>query len=307
MRVRPKEKAEVLGLRKVMGILGLTFLLAVSSLASPGGDRQPRFWNIYVSGFGGGFTGALFPQNFLVDSNNIAWLYVDESEADDINAGWSKANSRSFVGATIGFSYDLGKRLFAERPIGWNPGLLVYLEGTYVPNLRFPDGLEREAQHYWDPALGRYVDQIVERPQTDRKAQTFGFAMGIVLIPYKKIPIGLDCKFGLWSYRQEYISGTCQAYGQDLNVSYLEDETGRGLGSYEGGGRWISSHWASAITIGLRFYPLRWICIDLTWADLFYCQNEATGLYYTDTGGDVYLPEPYDLGNIISAGLTFYF
>ncbi|MBM3298102.1 MAG: hypothetical protein FJY83_10960 [Candidatus Aminicenantes bacterium] len=305
---RSRRSAATRMLARVMGILGLALLASLSAWANPGEENQPRPWNIYLSGFGGRFTGALFPQNFTVDSNRTAWLYVDAAESDDVNAGWSKAASQSFFGATLGFSYDLAK-LFEGSPSAWGKNLriLVYLEGTYVPTLRFPDGLEREAQHYWDAGLGRYVNQVVERSQTDRKAQTFGFALGLVFIPFKKIPIGLDCKFGLWKFRQEYISGTCSAYGRDLDVRYLEDTTGRGLGSYEGDGRWVSRHWATAITIGLRFYPLRWICLDLTMADLMYFQNEATGLYYVDTGASAYSPEPYDLGSMLTAGLTVYF
>jgi hypothetical protein len=142
-----------------------------------------------------------------------------------------QVNSNYVPIPTLGFIYRLGD--LSENATGWERFIraAIYAEVTYVPPLRFPDGIETETRNYYDETQRQFVNQIVQHPQTGRKAGVWGFDLGVNLVPYSMIPVGLDFKFGLWFSRIEYVSGTCLSYDGRADISFLTDTTwGRAMG-----------------------------------------------------------------------------
>lgn len=284
--------------------IGIALGMAANLPAAQNEAKSERRWKIYLSAAGGKFAQAAFPQNFVYYQDGHLWQSVEASEDDpELMAGWTQANSNNMLIPTLGFMYRFLGPSENENATGWERFIQASFmaEATYVPAHRFPDGIEKESQT-------KSVIQIFQHPQTDRKAGAWGISLGLNLVPYSKIPIGLDIKFGLWFSQLEYFSGTCLFYDGAADMSFLTDtKGGRAMGAYKGQGRWESNHTAFAFGYGLKFRPWRWASLDLGWTDLMYFRSEPSNFIYVGSGDTAYDIKVYGLGSIWSLGLTVYF
>jgi hypothetical protein len=277
-----------------LGICVVLCLVGAPLLAEASHQSSARRWHFQLSVFGGFESGASFIHHFRLYSDREMTLWYND---DHVSDAWTKADARFVPGASLGVQYEL------SRVIG------LYAKFSYFLPVKFADGIEETVQTF-DIADTATYGQVANYAQTSRKAQAFGLSLGTVLTPLARVPVGLDIELGLWRYSQEFLSGSCQKYDQDAVFTSIENRNvldGRDVGEYLGQGKWREKHLCLLAGLGLKYYPLRWVALDLGWRTLGYFKAQSTGLVFADSGRGVTHPKWYTAASLLSAGLTFSF
>jgi hypothetical protein len=163
---------------------------------------------------------------------------------------------------------------------------------------------ESARRRYFDAGAGHFVDETLMFVQTGRKARFMGLNFGCVLIPFRRIPVGVDLFGGLWICHREFVSGTVAYYDGRESIQLVEDLLG---GDYEGGGKFVKNKIGFVLGAGLKIYPLRFVSIDAKYTlNLVNSREESTNLYYVESG-DTVMRGIAGFGHVASIGLTFYF
>lgn len=272
----------------VLGCIGMPLLAG-----SP--DQAPvRRWHFQVSAFGGFQLGAQFIHHFRLYSDREMTLWYND---DKVSEAWDTADAAFVPGASLGVEYGMSRIVS------------LYAKFSYLPTVRFEDGIEETIQTFDITDTATY-GKIAEYAQTSRKAQAFGFSVGSVITPFSRIPVGFDLELGLWGYSQEFQSETCLKYDNDAVFTSIENRNeldGRDVGDYLGRGKWSEKHLCVLLGLGVKYFPFRWASVDINWRTLGYIKGESTNYVYEDSGDPVTDPTWYTATSILSAGLTFYF
>ena len=272
----------------VFGCIGLP--LVADSMDQPAG----RKWHFQISAFGGFESGARFIHHFRLYSDREMALWYNN---DNVSEAWDTADAAFVPGAALGIGYDLSRVVS------------VYARFSYVLTAKFHDGVEETLQTL-DISDTETYGKFVTYPQTSRKAQAFGGSVGAVLSPFLRIPVGLDIELGLWGYNQEFLSATCQKYDQEAAITMLETRNvidGRDVGEYQGRGKWKESHLCLMVGLGLKYYPIQCVSVDLNWRTLGYLKDDSSDIVFQDNGQGGRRSKWYTVASLWTAGVSFYF
>ena len=272
----------------VVLLIGIPFSAALSA------EEESKPWRIYASGFGGRISGVKFYNSYWLTSGDLMQGY----ENDNNTLSHEKV-SGNFSGFSLGYAYD-----FMAESIG-DMGLELYGELSVGLKSSIPNGRELEYQYLaYDPVTQTMPLQITQRAQTARKVGLYGLTGGLIYIPYRKFPVGLDFGLGLWLFSQKYVSETCRANEGIANLNHVDDA---GEGSYSGQGNWNINHVAFMIKLGLNYRFLDHFIVDLSYRPFWLVSGKSTGSRYVGSEDAIYAPLFINLGGLLSACISIYF
>ena len=277
-------------MKKLIAIAVAGLMIPALALAQEG-----KKWRIHLSVFAASVSRTEFANSFATDGNQ---LYPYESE--DGSQGFVRNGSKAGLGFSLGFSYDVTSLVQS------GPGdidIRAYVEFTLAPSFSYADAPEWEHYFAWDDSTASFVESVYERVQTGRKASFYGLTLGVMMLPFKRIPISFEFNGGLWNWRLESVSPTALAYGPSLDTSAVEDYV---ESAYKGNGKWEKDFWGFIFGSGLRFYFLKHFSLDLLAKfPLIISRHAWTG--FTNIMGDPIKSKVYGTGTIWGVGLSVYY
>jgi opacity protein-like surface antigen len=285
--IRPNRRPRIVPVALAVLALGLGALPLAAQ--TPKSNKGLRF---YLSGQGTFVSHSEFPNAFM---SGLSYGLVVAGSND---SGLVFRKSDPGYGFSIGIMFSFSEAGQARQANG------MYFELTYHPGIQYPDMAESSYRRYYDAVARQFVDETLMFVQTDGKARFMGLNIGGVLIPFRRIPVGVDLFCGLWSCHQEFVSGTVAYYDGRESIQMVKDLLG---GDYEGRGKFSKSKIGFVLGAGLKVYPLRFVSIDAKYTlNLVNSRQESTNLYYVDSGETV-MNGIAGFGHVTSIGLTFYF
>jgi hypothetical protein len=283
--------------RHILFAFFILFCLASSLTA-----QAPRRGRFAISAFGGRHSGVGFLAGFtgssvgLPGGGNIIPDY--DSDTDGPLYQYPKADL---------FGFSIGYILGITNPQNERYWLSICGEFTYCPAVKFGDASETLSRSGWDQTQNKFVDSITTYSQTGRKAGMWGTTFGIVIMPFRPLPLGLEMGIGWWNFTQQYVSGTMQALEGTTDLTPVTNESaGTGL-KYGGQGKLERNHSALALKVGLTYRILKCLSFDVAFRKLAYFSSYKSQLIYVDTGNPVRGTESHGLANLFTGGITFYF
>lgn len=257
--------------------------------------QEGKKWRIHVSVFTASVSRTEFANSFGTEGTAL-WVF----ESDDGSQGFVRSGSKSGFGFALGFSYDATSLLQFGR---YEIPTRAYIEFALAPSFTYADAPEWEHLYVWDESAEDYVESVYEHVQSGRKASFYGLTLGVVISPFRKIPISLDLNAGLWRWRLKYVSATALAYGTSLDTAFIEDYLG---GEYKGNGKWEKDIIGPVVGVGLRFDFLKYFSLDLMAKFPMMTTRRAwTGLY--NVIGEPIRSRVYGTGNLWGVGLSVYY
>lgn len=209
--------------------------------------------------------------------------------------------SAGSLGISIG--YILGT---SARHANGNFRFSWYGEFTYCPVVKMSDGIETRRWTVWDQSKFKFVEMSDTFPQTNRKAGMYGATLGIIYMPFNKLPLGLDLGVGMWKFSQEYTSGTRQFFEGKTDTSFAAEESTKIGLSYSGQGKLERNHTAFLIKIGLTYKPFSFMSFDAAMRTASFVYHYDTNLVWVESGDPYIGTGTQKLGTLYTAGITFY-
>jgi hypothetical protein len=285
--IRPNRRPRIVPVALAVLALGIGALPLAAQ--TPKSDKGFRF---YLSGCGAFVGHSEFPNAF--QSSDPLGLFVAGSHDSGLVFGKSDPS----YGIAMGIEFHFSEAGEGRQANG------MYFELTFHPGIKYPDMAESAWRRYYDAVARQFVDETLMFVQTDRKARFMGLNFGCILIPFRRIPVGVDLFGGLWTCHREFVSGTVAYYDSRESIQLVKDLLG---GDYEGRGKFVKNKIGFVLGAGLKVYPLRFVSIDAKYTlNLVNSREESTNLYYVDSGETV-MNGIAGFGNVASIGLTFYF
>ena len=290
---------------KKIASLVIFILFAGISLTSFLSAQEPKRGRFTISLFGGELSGVGFLAGYRASpgvaggsagGGNLIPEYNAVTDGPRLNS----LSAGSF-GVSIGYIVGIG-----PQPINGHFWLSFYVEASYSPTVRFSDGTETRTWSEWDQAQFSFVDKSDSFLQTDRKAGMYGATLGLVVMPLRKIPLGLDLGIGWWRFNQSYTSGAMQFLEGKTDLSGVTGDPNTGL-STSGQGKLERNHSALLFKIGLTYKISSLIALDLAFRTAAYYESHDTDYIYVETGETVKAIGTYRLGNLLSGGITLSF
>jgi hypothetical protein len=280
----------------------LSGFLILLSFASSLTAQESRRGRLTISAFGGGHTGVGFLSGFTGSPVGVpGGGYIIPDYDSDTDGPRYQYPAAKLFGFSLGYIHGL------TNPHREHPWLSIYGEVTYCPVVEYGNTSETLSRSEWDQAQFMFVDRITSYSQTDRKAGTWGMTFGIVFMPLRTLPIGLDLGTGWWNFSQQYLSGTMQAFEGTANLTPVTDESsGTGL-EYNGRGRLERNHSALAFKFGLTYRILSYLSLDAAFRTLTYFSSYESRLIYVESGKPVQGTEAHNLAKLFTGGITVYF